>query len=192
MIERVGGDKSIAVNVRVVSASNKSLLDLIQQNRFRQDLYYRLNVFRITIPALRERKEDIVDLTQRFVDEFAPIFEKHRPRLSSAYLQRLLDYDWPGNVRELRNAIQYSMARLVGGPLKVEHLEGFFPDNRHRRTALPKTTDDDFRLSKHEQQLIGDVLLRCKGNKTDTAKALGISRATLYRKLKDIRESPRT
>jgi sigma-54 dependent transcriptional regulator, acetoin dehydrogenase operon transcriptional activator AcoR len=188
-IERVGGDKSIVVNVRIVSASNQCLLDLIHQNRFRQDLFYRLNVFRITIPALRERIEDIDDLVRLFVSEFASILEKPIPKVSTTYSRRLVDYDWPGNVRELRNAVQYSMARLEGGTLRAEHLNGFFLEAHDRRVSLPDSADHELRLSKLEMKTIQDVLIRFMGNKTDAAKALGISRTTLYRKLKTNRQS---
>jgi sigma-54 dependent transcriptional regulator, acetoin dehydrogenase operon transcriptional activator AcoR len=184
-IERVGGEKSITVNARIVSASNKNLLEQIGQNQFRQDLFFRLNVFKIAIPALRERKEDIADLTRQFVTEFELIFEKRVSKISPVYIQRLLDYEWPGNVRELRNAIQYSMARLSGQTLMPQHLDGYFSDMTENHPLIAQKNIDNFALSKLEKKTIRDALQRHGGNKTKTAKALGIGRATLYRKLKN-------
>ena len=183
-IERVGGEKPITVNVRIVSASNKNLLEQVHQKLFRQDLFFRLNVFRVTIPPLRERKEDIADLAHLFVDEFMPVFEKRVSKLSSAYIQCLLDYDWPGNVRELRNAVQYSMARLNGRTLRPEHLEGFFPGVGEDHPLIKRNTAGSLILSEFEKKMIRDALKLYSGNKTEAAKALGIGRATLYRKLK--------
>lgn len=186
-IERVGGEKPITVDVRIVSASNRNLLEQVQQNLLRQDLFFRLNVFRVTIPPLRERKEDIVDLTHLFVDEFMPIFEKRVSKLSVAYIQCLLDYDWPGNVRELRNAVQYSMAKLKGRKLMPGHLEGFFPGAGEDHPLLKRNTDRSLRLSDFEEKMIREALELYGGNKTEAARALGIGRATLYRKLKRCR-----
>lgn len=183
-IERVGSEKAITVDVRIVSASNKNLLELVNRNMFRQDLFFRLNVFRIVIPPLRERKEDIVDLMYLFVDEFIPIFEKRVSKVSEDYIQNLLDYGWPGNGRELRNAVQYSMARLNGRELLPEHLEGFFPDISDRHPSLRRRDTKSLTLSDFEGRMIKEALRLHNGNKTEAAKALGIGRATLYRKLK--------
>lgn len=185
-IERVGGEKPITVDVRIVSASNKNLLNQVRQNLFRQDLFFRLNVFRITIPPLRERREDIVDLARLFVDEFMPVFQKRVSKLSAAYTQCLLDYGWPGNVRELRNAIQYSMARLSGRTLMPVHLEGFFPGVGEEHPLIERNTAGNLSLSESEEKLIWDALKLHGGNKTEAAKALGIGRATLYRKLRSM------
>jgi transcriptional regulator with PAS, ATPase and Fis domain len=183
-IERVGGERSISVDVRIVAASNKNLLELVRQNLFRQDLFFRLNVFRIVIPPLRERKADIADLVHLFVDEFTPLFEKRVSSVSGAYIQCLLDYDWPGNVRELRNAVQYSMARLGGRTLMPGHLEGFFPAAQEAHPLMASQIGTSLDLSEFEEKVILDALKRHQGNKTEAAKALGIGRSTLYRKLK--------
>jgi sigma-54 dependent transcriptional regulator, acetoin dehydrogenase operon transcriptional activator AcoR len=189
VIERIGDDRPIAVNVRIIAASNKNLLDLIRLNRFRQDLFYRLNVFRITLPALRERIEDTDDLVRFFISELAPEYGKSSIEASTDYLRCLQSYQWPGNIRELRNAVQYSIARLNGRKLNSEHLVGFFTQGRDHQPQESEATDDDLVLSRQEARIITDALQRHRGNKTTTAKALGISRATLYRKLKAIRSS---
>ena len=186
-IERVGGEKPIKIDVRIVSATNKNLLEQVRQNLFRKDLFFRLNVFRISLPPLRERIGDLVDLTHLFVAEFSRLFERQVFRVSQAYLRRLQDHTWPGNVRELRNAVQYSMARLNGRTLKPEHLEGFFPADQAQPETGERGASQNLSLSELETTLIRDALKQHSGNKTEACKSLGIGRATLYRKLKAMR-----
>jgi len=185
-IERVGGGKPLPVDVRVLAATNRDLYHLVSTNQFRADLFYRLNIFRIILPPLRERKEDIFELVQTFLVEFASFYEKPAPRVSEAYLELLLNYDWPGNVRELKNAVQYSIARINDeDELLPSHLTGFFPS---RRYPISVTGLDQGRgkLPDIEMKVILKTLESYQGNKTQTARALGISRATVYRKLKTL------
>lgn len=121
-IERVGGKKPIRIDVRILAATNRDLAAEIQRGRFREDLFYRMNVFRIQLPPLRDRKEDIADLVVFFVQQFSAPFNKTVEKISPGYLASLINYPWPGNVREWRNAVEYSIAILDGKILLEEHL----------------------------------------------------------------------
>jgi transcriptional regulator with PAS, ATPase and Fis domain len=184
-IERVGGKNPIPINVRILAATNRDLNRMIRENLFREDLFYRLNVFRIELPPLRERKEDILELVQRFVAEFSSMFQKQVSQISDRYIDLLMAYDWPGNIRELKNAIQYSIARMEADALLPSHVAGFFtyaPHTPAERYSLKGTE----RLADLEKQIIVKALRSHHGNKAEAAKALGIGRATLYRKLKSM------
>ena len=183
-IERLGGERAISVDVRIIAATNRDITALIEQGAFREDLFFRLNVFRIVIPPLRQRKEDIPELTEGIVRDFFPQSEKLVPKISKSYIDRLISHDWPGNVRELRNAIQFSLARLTGDTLAGTHLDQFF----HMKTARKSPDSGAGQKQQHiagmTRQMIKTALVEHNGNKSEAARALGISRSTLYRKLK--------
>ena len=184
MIERVGGKKPFSVDVRIIAATNRDLYDLIRHNRFRADLFYRLNVFRVYLPPLRNRMDDISKLVEMFTHEFSIMFKIAKPDVSAAYLSTLQEYNWPGNVRELKNAIQYSMARLTENEaLAPIHLSGFFPPSNDANQIDCMELEVQ-KLDLIEKQIITKSMESFKGNKTQVARSLGISRATLYRKLK--------
>ena len=187
-IERVGGKRSIHINIRVIAATNRDLAREIKENRFREDLFYRLNVFRIKLPPLRERKEEIYELVPVFVQQFSSFLNKRVEKVSNEYYKILVDYDWPGNIRELRNAVQYSMATLEGHILLKKHLIGFFDHiSREIKKKYPDWMGGDLstaRISDIEKIAIQNALLIAKGNKLKAAMLLGIGRATLYRKIK--------
>jgi len=189
-IERVGARKSIHIDIRVIAATNRDLTKEIEENRFREDLFYRLNVFRIKLPPLRERKEEIYELVPVFVQQFSSFLNKRVEKISDEYYDFLMNYSWPGNIRELRNAIQYSMATLDGPVLLEKHLTGFFnqiPQQVKREEMLwVKSTPLPSRLSDLEKIAIQKSLLLTKGNKLKAAKLLGIGRATLHRKLREM------
>jgi PAS domain S-box-containing protein len=189
-IERVGARKSIHIDIRVIAATNRDLTKEIEENRFREDLFYRLNVFRIKLPPLRERKEEIYELVPVFVQQFSSFLNKRVEKISDEYYDFLMNYSWPGNIRELRNAIQYSMATLDGPVLLEKHLTGFFnqiPQQVKREEMLwVKSTPLPLRLSDLEKIAIQKSLLLTKGNKLKAAKLLGIGRATLHRKLREM------
>jgi transcriptional regulator with PAS, ATPase and Fis domain len=154
----------------------------VQNTLFREDLFYRLNVIRILLPPLRERKVDIVDLSHEFIDEFGKLLEKKISYVSDEYIDLLHQYDWPGNIRELKNAIHYSITRMTGEELLPAHINGFFRQpsaDTRGSTVQPKIV----RLREVEQKAIYEALRSYDGNKVLAAKALGIGRATLYRKL---------
>ena len=172
-VQRIGGSKVLKVDTRVIASTNVNLRDAIAQNRFRQDLYYRLNILPITIPALRERgPEDIKALADYFLKRDHP-----GCRLTPDALAQLTAYDWPGNVRELENTLQRAIHLSDGKILSSEHL-GLSRPNR------PPTPPQFGSLREMEQRMIAATLEKTNSNMAETAKKLGISRATLYRKVK--------
>jgi transcriptional regulator of acetoin/glycerol metabolism len=172
-VQRIGDSKIIKVDTRIIAATNINLPRAITQNRFRQDLYYRLNILSITIPPLRERGAgDIKALANYFVRKYDP-----RRRLTPSTLKELSSYDWPGNVRELENIIQRALHICNGGEIKPEHL-GLPP-----KTTQPAPPHYGS-LREMERKVISSTLKRNNFNMAETAKILCISRATLYRKVK--------
>ncbi len=182
-ITPVGGNQSRDVDVRVLTATNRRLESMVAEKRFREDLYYRLNVVTITLPPLRERREDIPVLARHFLEEIAATYGHPAPPLSEGLNRFLLEYDWPGNVRQLRNSLE-SMVVLAGsGPLTVEDLPSMVRDH-------PDMQGGDFEvpsnltLEEIEKAAILQSLDRCDGNRTRAARSLDISVRTLQRKLK--------
>ena len=175
-ITPVGSDTPIQVDTRLVAATNRDLSKEVLEGRFRDDLYYRINVVELIVPPLSERQDDILPLTRRFAVEFAgaPV------RLSPQAIQCLLAYGWPGNVRELRNAIQRSCLLCRGDVILPEHLPP-----KVAALASPDTANIG-RLSQVERAAILATLEECNGNRTHAAKKLGISRRALIYKLRAI------
>ena len=176
--ERVGGEQTIRVDVRVISATNKNLKEAVKRGRFREDLYYRLNVIPIELPPLRDRKIDLPLLSEHFLQEARERYGKKRLKISNKAMSLMLDYRWPGNVRELQNAIQFaivkSSSRVISPddlPLELRDLENICV----RRGPSRKLDVDSVR----------SALERSGGNKVKAAKLLGVGRATLYRFLGD-------
>jgi PAS domain S-box-containing protein len=191
-IERVGGNKSINIDVKVIAATNRDLIKEIKENRFREDLFYRLNVFRLKLSPLRERKEEIYELVPVFVQQICSTFNKTPAKISDGYYKVLFDYDWPGNIRELRNAIQHSVATLDSGTLSEKHLAGFFAQasGQSKDHEIHCVADVKFpiKLSDLEKSVIRKALAAAEGNKLRASRLLGIGRATLHRKLKNMSE----
>jgi PAS domain S-box-containing protein len=186
-IERIGGQRLIDLNIRVIAATNRNLIKEINEGRFREDLFYRLNVFWLKLPPLRERKKDIYELVPFFLKHFASLFDRSMPEIAADYYDVLMNYDWPGNIRELKNAVQHSIVAHDGTILRAKHLFGFFS----QATGIAATKVDilpgeeqSFKLSELEEKNIRRALQATKGNKTKAAKKLGIGRTTLHRKLK--------
>ncbi|MEM9446399.1 MAG: sigma-54 dependent transcriptional regulator [Verrucomicrobiota bacterium] len=180
--ERVGGNKRIEVDVRVLAATNKNLEEMVREGAFREDLFYRLNVVRIEMPPLRERKEDIPLLTQAFLIESAR--ENNRPvvRLSELAEQALLAYDWPGNVRELRTAIEHGVVLARSSEIMLKDLPVAIKSDDNSQMS---GRQDTVNLQDVEKNMIVKALQESNGNRTEAAKLLGISRRTLHRKLHD-------
>jgi DNA-binding NtrC family response regulator len=172
---RVGGEQVIKTNVRVIAATNKDLKKQVEEDRFREDLYYRLNVIQISLPPLRERKEDIPLLVDHFLLHFENEMGKTLQGISTDALELLINYDWPGNVRELRNVVERA-AVLAKGPI-VTPLELDLP--RHEQAAEAGDSLRDV-----ERRHIAATLRQYDWNISRTAKALGIDRVTLYNKIK--------
>ena len=172
--EKVGGERTQSVNVRVISATNKELKSEVQQNRFREDLFYRLNVVPIQLPPLRERKTDIPLLAEHFLRLDADRHGRDHFQLSKAALSLLMDYHWPGNVRELQNAVQFSIVKCKGRIIRPEHL----PMELHN---VVKRSAQRGPSRKLDVASVRDAIRKTGGNKAKAAKLLGVGRATLYR-----------
>jgi PAS domain S-box-containing protein len=177
--ERVGSEKTMEADVRIISATNKDIEKEIDEGRFREDLFYRLNVVPVTLPPLRYRRNDISllveDALQRFVKS-----GRRKPEVTPEALDAMLAYDWPGNVRELHNWIQFALVKSKGKDIKPEHL----PPGRRQPAARTQPR----RKGKLDAGSIREALRQTKGNKVEAAKLLGVSRATLYRALKETGE----
>jgi len=180
-LRRVGGNREIPLDVRVLAASNGDLGRAIADGRLRQDLYYRLSVFTITVPPLRERPDDIIPLTQAFIQRFAA--ESHRAITGAdeECLTALQSYGWPGNVRQLRNVIQRAVALSPGPYLRRADLPPEFQSRPLAGTSFQVRVGTT--LEEVEQDLINRTIAAFRGNKTRAAKALGISLRTLYNRL---------
>ncbi|SFM79395.1 sigma 54-interacting transcriptional regulator [Thermodesulforhabdus norvegica] len=174
--ERVGGEQTLEADVRILAATNKNLYEEVRAGRFRDDLYYRLNVISIHLPPLRERKEDIPLLCEHFVKKYSLREKKEISSLSPEALQILMEYDWPGNVRQLENAISHAVILATGDEIKPVHLPRF----------LRRGYDDgqSMSLADYEKNLISKVLKECNWNKHEAARRLKITRSTLYSKIK--------
>lgn len=171
--ERLGGSTSIKSNVRVIAATNRDLEQLIEKGQFRQDLYYRLNVFPIHIPALRERKADIILLADHFVDKYARAGGKEVKRISTPAIDMLMSYHWPGNVRELENCIERAVVLTEDEVIHGHHLPPSLQTAEASGTvhlgSLQATLDNI------ERELLLDALKSSRGNKAKAAKALGLT-----------------
>lgn len=175
--QRVGGTESVEVDIRIVAATNRDLRAMVAAGTFREDLFYRLNVVDITLPALKERREDISLLAARFIRELAEKNHVAVTGITPAALKQLEAYDWPGNVRELRNAIEKMVVLSSGGLLDVSDIPG------HLRAPASAVLSTAGTLGENEKAQILAVLKDVDGNRTEAARKLGISRRTLYRKL---------
>ncbi len=175
--EPVGSEKSIKVNVRVISATNKDIRKEVAENRFREDLFYRLSVVPLFIPPLRQRRGDIPLLAEYILN--AAVYEAGRDpiTLSSSALEVMLDYDWPGNVRELQNVVQYAIVMCRGRVITPEHL----PTQLTIKSVVKPKKSRKLRKRKIDVQKVEQALAETNGNKAKAARMLGVSRATLYR-----------
>ena len=191
-LERVGSNGPIKVDVRVIAATNKNLRELVNQGTFREDLYFRLNVVKILMPPLRERREDIILLANSFLQEFAKENERPVKPLSDPALQLMLSYNWPGNVRELRTAIEHGVVMSNDPVIEARHLPQFLHSpppligNSTPGTKNSLDANPDFNLHALETNAIRAALSLAEGNRTRAAELLGVSRRTLQRKLKDL------
>ena len=175
-ITRVGANQPIKVDFRAIAASNRDLGALVSEGTFRPDLYYRLNVFGITLPPLRERKDDIPLLADHFLHKYARAMNKRFTSLSRQALEVLMNYAWPGNVRELENAIERAM--VIGREPEIQ--AGDFP----LQVSTPAAPEGGMALEDVERAHILHILDVCEWNQTRAAKVLGIDRVTLYNKIK--------
>jgi DNA-binding NtrC family response regulator len=177
---RVGGNEEVQLDVRVIAATHKDLAEEVQQGRFREDLYYRLNVIEIRLPALRDRREDIPLLAEHFVQRISSELGKDITSVSAAALKVLIAHDWPGNVRELENAIERAIVTCRNGVLEEEDFSWL----RRQPAAAQEWQAPDLPLDELERRAIIAALERKHGNVKEASAALGIDRSTLYDKLK--------
>ena len=184
--ERLGGTKVLRSNVRIISATNINLTNAIKQKRFREDLYYRLNVITINIPPLRERREDIPLLTSHFLKIYQKKNNKTIDGISEDVLDILTDYQWPGNVREIKNVIERAVVLTQGRVITQKDL----PENivRNRSEDRKITIPFGMPLREIEKKIIIETLRRSKGDKEVTANLLGITPRTIYRKMNSLEE----
>lgn len=173
--ERVGGESTLQADVRVLAATNRNLMEEVENGRFRDDLYYRLNVISIHLPPLRERKEDIPLLCHYFLNKYSAKEGKPITGFSSGALQALMDYDWPGNVRQLENAVSHAVILAQEEIIRRQHLPRFL---FHAHEPAPAAS-----LLENEKRLILQVLRQTQWNKHEAARKLQVSRSTLYSKI---------
>jgi two-component system response regulator AtoC len=191
--ERVGGNQMLRANVRLIAATNKNLEQRVKEGKFRDDLYFRLNVVRIVMPPLRERKDDIPLLVRAFLRQFSKANDKHVLDVTPEAMNALLTYNWPGNVREVRTAIEHGVVMATGPKITVRDLpsalrhaagatlpRGISPTKAFGEKASPLD------LHETERKLILQALATTNGNVTAAAKKLGISRRTLHRKINEL------
>jgi transcriptional regulator with PAS, ATPase and Fis domain len=188
--ERVGGTTTLRADVRLIAATNRNLERAVETGRFREDLYYRLNVFSVHLPPLRERGDDVLLLADHFVRDLGMRIGRGEPGLSRDAREALLAHPWPGNIRELQNAVERALIMSDGGLLSAAQL-GLVP--RRERDAEgaalsaapgPQAHAFGHSLAEWEKQIVLDVLKKAKGNKSRAARLLGLTRSQLYTRLK--------
>jgi transcriptional regulator with GAF, ATPase, and Fis domain len=181
--ERVGENTPISVDVRIITATNRNLLELIDQKRFREDLYFRINVIPIHLPPVRERKEDIPTLINTFIDRLKLRTGKSIRGLTRQALNRFMQYHWPGNVREMKSALEYAFTVADKDAIDIDHLPPHMLQEQHPPLAttvqpIIETADNDQR-----RQLI-DALRATGGNQSQAARLLGINRVTVWNRMR--------
>ena len=180
--EKVGGEKTIKTDVRIIAATNRNLEEEIKAGRFREDLYYRLNVVRLEVPPLRDRKDDIALLATHFLNLFNEENRKNISGFTSQASKALYSYDWPGNIRELRNCIESAVVLARADVIDITDLPPSVSKARNNdEIVIPLGTT----MEEAERMIINATLAYCKGNKTKTADVLGLGRKTIQRKLDD-------
>jgi DNA-binding NtrC family response regulator len=206
--ERVGDTKTIRVDCRIVAATNRDLLDEIEEGRFREDLYYRLNVIPIDLPPLRDRTEDVPALVAHFAAAYAQENSRPIPKIDAAVVEKLQAYRWPGNVRELQNYVERAIVLCTGDRITVDLLPPHVKGEAVQRVGRARNRDleglceefvsrglseagpnaenlHDRVVSLVEKELISQVLRSCQGVQTKAATRLGINRNTLHKKIDD-------
>jgi transcriptional regulator with PAS, ATPase and Fis domain len=177
--ERLGGRKKITVDARLIALTNVDLSDAVNRQSFREDLYYRLNVMHIAVPALRERPEDLPELAREFVRTYAAKHGREVNTISKEALRVLAEHEFPGNVRELANTIERAL--IISGNKQLEVMD--LPESIRAAVGLERRRKQPQTLAELEADYVQEILAATKGNKTEAARILGISRKNLYEKL---------
>jgi two-component system response regulator AtoC len=186
VFERVGGNQTIKTDIRLIAATNRDLALLVSEKKFREDLYYRLNVVQIRVPPLKERKEDIPLLADAFLKEISQRDNKTFRPLSPEAMEALLRYDWPGNIRELKGAIDSGVTLAIGPQVTLQDLPLTISEARFSGSAGIDENAGQMNIHNNEMRLILRALEETRGNRTEAAKKLGISRRTLHRRLREL------
>lgn len=183
----VGSTSSIMVNVRIIAATNQNLEKMIKEGLFRSDLYYRINVVELLIPALRHRKEDIYPLVNYFIEKHSEQLGKNVSFISEQAIELLNRYDWPGNIRELENVIQYAITMAIGNQINIEHLPDkiYSSDLSANEQEKSSPGQDEPPWITAEKKHLLKIVVKNQGNISKAAREFGVSRATFYRKLQD-------
>jgi Nif-specific regulatory protein len=176
--ERLGGNSTVNVNIRLICATNRQLSEMVQQGKFREDLYYRLNVVQMHLPSLRERRDDVPLLAQHFLQTFAKQFNKKVTRYSQPALHALEEYSWPGNVRELENAVQRAVVLSEGQTVDVWHLPSVI---RSRSEEVTCNSSYEEEVRQFKRRLLIRTLRECGWRKAESARSLGVARGYLHR-----------
>ena len=187
--ERVGGEKTIKTDVRVIAATNKNLVDEIAKGKFREDLYYRLNVVSLEVPPLRERKEDIFLLATSFLNEFCKENKKEIDGFSNEARTAIASYDWPGNIRELRNCVESAVVMCRTSQIELSDLP---PAVSKARSGNSIEIELGTTMDEAEKKIILGTVAFCKGNKSKAADVLGLGRKTIIRKMQEYEQSADT
>lgn len=185
-IERIGSNKTIPIDARVIAATNKDLKKLVEEGKFREDLYYRLYVMTIEIPPLREREEDIEELTHLLIQKISTQLGKYVYSLSAEAMEQLKKHDWPGNVRELENVLERAINLTEGDSILPIHLPTYINQSKRKALLSPINSLKNI-IEETEKEAIINCLKSTKGNKLKTAKQLNISRSNLYEKIEKYR-----
>jgi DNA-binding NtrC family response regulator len=185
--ERVGGNKTIKVNIRIIAASNRDLQEAVKRGDFREDLYYRLNVVNIKLPALRDRRDDIPFLVNFFIEKYNQKYQMKVKGISQKAMNLLTDYEWTGNVRELENMIESILVINSPGVIDIQHLPQEFRDFKEKPEVVPIRIGTP--LEEVEKEVLIQTLRATKGNKRKAAKLLGINVRTIHRKIEEIGET---
>ncbi len=183
---RVGGTELIKMRCRVISATNRNLEKMVEEGKFREDLFYRINVVHLRIPPLRERKEDIPLLVNQFLKKYSKENNKEVTEIDPAVIEIFLDYDWPGNVRELENAIERAVVMCPIDKIKVEHIPKRIINKTSTKQKTEKIPTNTYNLTEIERKIILTALEEENWNQTKTAQKLGISRKQLRTKMKNL------
>jgi Nif-specific regulatory protein len=186
VVVRVGGSTPIPTDARVIAATNQDLAQLVRDGKFRQDLYFRLNVVTLELPALRDRGDDILLLGERFLRDFCARAGRRPPQFTAAARKRLLQHAWPGNVRELRNLMERIAYLSSGEKVDVEELAFILSPTAEQADWLPDNLQLNDATREFQVQYIRKQIERAQGNMTDAATRLGMHRANLYRKMRQL------
>jgi transcriptional regulator with PAS, ATPase and Fis domain len=184
--ERVGGNKTIKVNIRIIAAGNRDLQEAVRVGAFREDLYYRLNVVNIKLPALRDRREDIPFLVNFFIEKFNQKYHMKVKGFSQRAMNLLMDYQWSGNVRELENMIESILVINSPEVVDFQHLPQEIREFKERPEVIPIKIGTP--LEEVEREILVQTLKATKGNKRRAAELLGINVRTIHRKMEGIHE----